>query len=437
VLDIELIRNRTEFVRAQLALRGAGDEALIDKILQADAQRRTLLTEVESLKSQRNRVSKEIGALMGQKKLAEAEEKKTETRDLGDRIAALDQGVKQADAERDRLMLQVPNLPQASVPTGRTAADNPEVRVHGAKPEFAFKPKSHVELCESLQLVDFARAAKLSGSGFLLYTHWGARLERALISFLLDMHIAENGYTEVSPPLMVGEQCLVGVGQFPKFKDQYYGVAEGDDAKNLGKLYLIPTAETPVANIHREEILPERRLPIRYCAYTPCFRGEAGAAGVGTRGMIRVHQFDKVELIQIVKPESGDEALEGMVGHAEKVLQRLGLHYRILLLCTGDMGFGSTKTYDLEVWAPGQGSYLEVSSCSNCGDFQSRRMNLRYKTAAGENQFPHILNGSGTALARLFVALIETHQQADGSVTIPAALQPYLKTDRITAADLG
>jgi seryl-tRNA synthetase len=236
---------------------------------------------------------------------------------------------------------------------------------------------------------------------------------------------------------MVGEQCLVGVGQFPKFKDQYYGVAEGDDAKNLGKLYLIPTAETPVANIHREEILPERRLPIRYCAYTPCFRGEAGAAGVGTRGMIRVHQFDKVELIQIVKPESGDEALEGMVGHAEKVLQRLGLHYRILLLCTGDMGFGSTKTYDLEVWAPGQGSYLEVSSCSNCGDFQSRRMNLRYKTAAGENQFPHILNGSGTALARLFVALIETHQQADGSVTIPAALQPYLKTDRITAADLG
>ncbi len=437
MLDIELIRNRTEFVRAQLALRGAGDEALIDKILQADAQRRTLLTEVESLKSQRNRVSKEIGALMGQKKLAEAEAKKTETRDLGDRIAALDQGVKQADAERDRLMLQVPNLPQASVPTGRTAADNPEVRVHGAKPEFAFKPKSHVELCESLQLVDFARAAKLSGSGFLLYTHWGARLERALISFLLDMHIAENGYTEVSPPLMVGEQCLVGVGQFPKFKDQYYGVAEGDDAKNLGKLYLIPTAETPVANIHREEILPERRLPIRYCAYTPCFRGEAGAAGVGTRGMIRVHQFDKVELIQIVKPESGDEALEGMVGHAEKVLQRLGLHYRILLLCTGDMGFGSTKTYDLEVWAPGQGSYLEVSSCSNCGDFQSRRMNLRYKTAAGENQFPHILNGSGTALARLFVALIETHQQADGSVTIPAALQPYLKTDRITAADLG
>jgi seryl-tRNA synthetase len=232
---------------------------------------------------------------------------------------------------------------------------------------------------------------------------------------------------------MVGEQCLVGVGQFPKFKDQYYGVAEGDDAKNLGKLYLIPTAETPVANIHREEILAEKQLPIKYCAYTPCFRGEAGAAGVGTRGMIRVHQFDKVELIKIVKPENGYDELEKMVLNAEKVLQLLGLHYRVIMLCTGDMGFGSAKTYDIEVWAPGQGSYLEVSSCSNCEDFQSRRMNMRFKTEAGENKFPHILNGSGTALARLFVALIETHQQADGSVLIPAPLQPYLKTDRISA----
>ena len=281
--------------------------------------------------------------------------------------------------------------------------------------------------------MDFARAAKLSGSGFLLYTNWGAKLERALIQFLLDLHTTQHNYTEVSPPHMVGEHCLVGVGQFPKFKDQYYGVAEGDDAKNLGKLYLIPTAETPVANIHREEILPEKQLPVYYCAYTPCFRGEAGAAGVGTRGMIRVHQFDKVELIKLVKPENGYDELEKMVGNAEKVLQLLGLHYRVILLCTGDMGFGSAKTYDIEVWAPGQGSYLEVSSCSNCEDFQSRRMNLRYKTEAGDNKFPHILNGSGTALARLFVALIETHQQPDGSVKIPEALQPYLKTDRITA----
>ncbi len=434
MLDIKLIREKTDFVRARLALRGAGDEKLIEQILAADEQRRTILTEVESLKSQRNRVSKEIGALMGQKKLPEAEAKKIETRDLGDKIAELDKLVNKADAERDALMLRLPNLPNESVPPGKTAEDNPEVRVHGTKPEFTFKAKSHVELCESLKLVDFARAAKLSGSGFLLYTNWGARLERALISFLLDLHITEHGYTEVSPPLMVGEQCLVGVGQFPKFKDQYYGVAEGDDAKNLGKLYLIPTAETPVANIHREEILADKQLPIRYCAYTPCFRGEAGAAGVGTRGMIRVHQFDKVELIKIVKPENGYDELEKMVLNAEKVLQLLGLHYRVIMLCTGDMGFGSAKTYDLEVWAPGQGSYLEVSSCSNCEDFQSRRMNLRFKTETGENKFPHILNGSGTALARLFVALIETHQQADGSVNIPAPLQPYMKADKITAS---
>jgi seryl-tRNA synthetase len=223
------------------------------------------------------------------------------------------------------------------------------------------------------------------------------------------------------------------VGQFPKFVDQYYGVQEGLDSRTLGKLYLIPTAETPVANIHREELLPESRLPLHYCAYTPCFRGEAGAAGVGTRGMIRVHQFDKVELIKIVKPEQGYQEQEKMLAHAERVLQMLGLHYRVVLLCTGDMGFASAKTYDIEVWAPGQGAYLEVSSVSNCEDFQARRMNLRYKTESGENRFPHLLNGSGVALARLYVALLETFQQADGSVTVPVSLQPYFKADRITA----
>ena len=429
MLDIKLIREKTDFVRARLATRGAGEEELLAGILSADDLRRKVLAEVETLKASRNRVSKEIGALMGQKKLAEAEAKKAETKDLGDKITALDGQAKEAEAKRDELMLRLPNLPHESVVLGKSSADNPIVRVHGEKATYPFKPKSHVELCESLKLVDFARAAKLSGSGFLLYTNWGARLERALIQFLLDLHVTEHGYTEVSPPLMVGEHCLVGVGQFPKFKDQYYGVAEGDDAQQLGKLYLIPTAETPVANIHREEILPEKQLPIRYCAYTPCFRGEAGAAGVGTRGMIRVHQFDKVELIKIVKPEEGYAEHEKMVTDAEKVLQLLGLHYHVLQLCTGDMGFGSAKTYDLEVWAPGQGSYLEVSSVSNCEDFQSRRMELRYKTETGENKFPHILNGSGVALARLFVALIETHQQADGSVKIPAPLQPYLKTD--------
>ena len=294
-------------------------------------------------------------------------------------------------------------------------------------------PKSHTEICERLHLIDFARGAKLSGSGFLLYTNWGAKLERALISMLLDLHTTEHGYTEVSPPYVVSRDCMTGVGQFPKFEDQAYAVREGNDDSTLGKLYLLPTAEAPVANIHREEILAEKQLPIRYVAYSPCFRAEAGAAGLGTRGMIRVHQFDKVELIKIVKPEDGYDELEKMVANAEKVLQLLGLHYRVINLCTGDMGFASAKTYDIEVWAPGQGTYLEVSSCSNCEDFQARRMNLRFKTEAGENKLPHILNGSGTALARLFVALIETHQQADGSVAIPAALQPYLKVEKISA----
>ena len=433
MLDIKVIRERPDFVRERLALRGAGDENHIDALLKFDEARREALAQVEALKATRNRVSKEIGALMGQKKTVEAEAKKKETRDLGDQITALDKQAADAEAGLREVMLRLPNLPHESVVPGKSAEDNPVIRMHGARPVFDFKPKGHVELCESLKLVDFARAAKLSGSGFLLYTHWGARLERALIQFLLDLHITEHAYTEVSPPFMVGPHCLEGVGQFPKFKDQYYGVAEGDVISKLGKLYLVPTAETPVANIHREELLKESDLPVRYCAYTPCFRGEAGAAGVGTRGMIRVHQFDKVELIKIVKPEQGYAELESMVGNAEKVLQLLGLHYRVILLCTGDMGFGSAKTYDIEVWAPGQGGYLEVSSCSNCEDFQARRMNLRFKTETGENKFPHILNGSGTALARLFVALVETHQQADGSIQIPAPLQPYLKTDRITA----
>jgi len=426
-----LIREKADFVRQRLAARGAGDEKHVDELLQLDEQRRKALAEVETLKAQRNKVSKEIGALMGQKKTAEAEAKKSETRDLGDKIAALDKQATEAESARNDLMLRLPNLPHESVPVGKSAEDNPVIRTHGEKPNFSFQPKSHVDLCEKLKLVDFERATKITGSGFVLYTNWGAKLERALVQYMLDLHTSQHGYVEVSPPFMVGPQCLEGVGQFPKFKDQYYGVAEGDKADELGHLYLIPTAETPVANIHREEILKESALPVYYCAYTPCFRGEAGAAGVGTRGMIRVHQFDKVELIKIVKPEAGYDEHEKMVQNAERILQSLGLHYRVVLLCTGDMGFASAKTYDIEVWAPGQGSYLEVSSVSNCEDFQARRMNLRFKTETGENKFPHVLNGSGTALARLFVALIETHQQADGSVVIPAALQPYLKTERI------
>jgi seryl-tRNA synthetase len=431
MLDIKLIRERPDFVRERLALRGAGDEARVDEVLTLDERRRKHLNEVEVLKAQRNKASKEIGALMAQKKVGDAEAKKKETRELGDKIAELDKQAADVEMARHNVMLRLPNLPHESVPPGKTSEDNPVVRTHGEKPVFDFQPKSHVEICDKLKLVDFGRATKLSGSGFLLYTNWGARLERALIQFLLDLHVGEHGYTEVSPPFMVGPHCLEGVGQFPKFVDQYYGVQEGLDASSLGKLYLIPTAETPVANIHREEILPEAQLPINYCAYTPCFRGEAGAAGVGTRGMIRVHQFDKVELIKIVKPEAGYAEHEKMLANAERVLQLLGLHYRVVLLCTGDMGFPSAKTYDIEVWAPGQGSYLEVSSVSNCEDFQARRMNLRFKSESGENKFPHILNGSGTALARLFVALVETCQQTNGSLVVPAALRGYLKAERI------
>jgi seryl-tRNA synthetase len=433
VLDIKLIREKADFVRQRLATRHGGDEKRIDQVLALDERRRKALAEVEQLKAARNRVSKEIGAMMARKETAAAEAKKTETRAAGERIAELDKEKALAEAERDTMMLQLPNLPNEKVKIGSSAADNAEVRVWGGKPDFAFQPKTHVELCESLGLVDFARGAKLAGSGFLLYTGWGARLERALIGLLLDLHTQEHGYVEVSPPLMVNRDCMVGSGQFPKLADQAYAIQEGLDATSLGRHFLVPTAEVPVANIHRGEILAEKQLPIRYCAYTPCFRGEAGAAGVGTRGMIRVHQFDKVELIKITRPEEGYEELEKLVADAERVLQLLGLHYRVVQLCTGDLGFASAMTYDIEVWAPGQGQYLEVSSCSNCEDFQARRMNLRFKTAGGENKFPHIINGSGTALARLFVALVETCQQADGSLAVPEALRPRLKTDRIAA----
>jgi seryl-tRNA synthetase len=434
MLDIKLLRERPDFVRERLAIRHGGDDAKVDEVLSHDEKRRAALAEAEQLKARRNSASKEIGALMGQKKFEEAEARKAEVRAMGDRTAELDRIATEAEAARDALLLMIPNLPHASVALGRDAADNPEIRVHGEKPQFGFQPLNHIELCERLRLVDFARGAKLSGSGFLLYTGWGARLERALIQFLLDLHTQEHGYTEVAPPYIIGEHCMVGVGQFPKFRDQAYAVQEGLDGSTMGKLYLLPTAEAPVANIHREEILPEKQMPVRYVAYSPCFRAEAGAAGLGTRGMIRVHQFDKVELIKIVHPDEGYAELEAMVGNAETVLKRLGLHYRVINLCTGDMGFASAKTYDIEVWAPGQGSYLEVSSCSSCEDYQSRRMNLRFKRESdGHNLLPHLLNGSGTALARLFVALVETHQQADGSIRIPEPLQPYLRADRITA----
>ncbi len=432
VLDVKLIRDRANYVRARLATRGAGDETKVDEILQLDEQWRRLIAEIDALRSKRNQVSKQIGILLGQNKTAEAEARKTEARQIGDQIAALEKQVAEIESARRQVMLRLPNLPHESVKTGKSAEDNIIVREYGKKPHFDFRPWTHLELCESLGLVDFARGVKLSGSGFVLFTDMGARLERSLIQFMLELHTRQHGYIEIWPPLLVGSHCLEGVGQFPKFEDQYYAVREGTDNSTLGKLYLIPTAETPLANIHRDEILAEGQLPICYCAYTPCFRSEAGAAGVSTRGMIRVHQFDKVELVKIVKPEHGYDELEKMVNDAERVLQLLGLHYRVVELCTGDLGFASAKTYDIEVWAAGQGSYLEVSSVSNCEDFQARRMNLRYKSATGENRFPHILNGSGTALARLFVALIEQYQQADGTVVIPEPLRQYMGVDRLT-----
>ncbi|MDG1833496.1 MAG: serine--tRNA ligase [Verrucomicrobiota bacterium] len=429
MLDIKYIRQEPDAAKERLIARGE-DASRIDELLALDEQRRGLVTEVETLQAARNVVSKEIGALMGQGKKEEAEAKKTETRELGSKVDSLNAQRTEVDGTFNNLILTLPNLAHESVPIGDESA-NAVVKVKGEKPAFDFDPKGHLDLCDSLKLIDFERGAKLAGSGFLLYTGWGARLERAMIQLLLDLHIHEHGYTEVSPPFMVQAECMEGVGQFPKFLDQAYAVQEGLDGETLGKRYLIPTAEAPVANLHRGEILSEEELPIKYCAYSPCFRAEAGAAGVATRGMIRVHQFDKVELIKVVKPETGYDELEAMLANAEKVLQLLGLHYRVLLLSSGDMGFAAAKTYDIEVWAPGQGSYLEVSSVSNTEDFQARRMKTRFKAEQGANQLPHILNGSGVALARLFVALIETYQQADGSISIPEPLQSYLRADRI------
>ena len=432
MLDIKFIRQKPELSGKKLQERGESPK-LIDELLGLDENRRTIVTELEQLQAELNASSKEIGMLMGKGEKGKADEKKSEMRDLGHKIDQLNHRKSNSEEAFNALMLTLPNFAHESVPVGPDESSNKEVKINGRKPDFDFEPKGHIDICERLELIDFERGAKLAGSGFLLYIGWGARLERALIQFLLDLHVQKHGYTEVSPPFMVKYECMEGVGQFPKFLDQAYAIQEGLDNNTLGKSYLIPTAEAPVANIHRGEILYESDLPKRYCAYSPCFRAEAGAAGVATRGMIRVHQFDKVELIKVVKPENGYEELEEMLQNAEKVLQLLGLHYRVITLSSGDMGFAAAKTYDIEVWAPGQDDYLEISSVSNTQDFQSRRMKLRYKSDEGGPKFPHILNGSGVALARLFVAFIETYQQEDGSVKIPKLLQPYLHTDVIPA----
>jgi seryl-tRNA synthetase len=417
MLDIKLIREKPDFVRQRLASRGRGDEARIAEIAALDEQRRKLIGEGDNLKAERNTVSKEIGALKSKGQDASAQ--MAAMKQVGERIASLDAEVAALDSKLQDILLMIPNLPHESVAVGKEAADSPEVKRWGEAPTFAFQVKPHWDIGEKLGILDFARAAKISGSGFILYKGAGARLERALINFLLDLHTSEHGYTEVFPPFLINRNAMIGTGQLPKFEEDMYRLRDEE-------MYLAPTAEVPVANIHRDEILREEQLPIYYCAYTPCFRREAGAAGKQTRGMIRVHQFDKVEMIKFVKPENSYEELEKMLANAERVLQLLGLHYRVVLLCTGDIGFASAKTYDIEVWAPGQNAYLEVSSCSNCEDFQARRANIRFRGSDGKNRFVHILNGSGTALARLYVALLETYQQADGGVKIPELLVPYM-----------
>ncbi|MBI2441378.1 MAG: serine--tRNA ligase [Lentisphaerae bacterium] len=414
MLDLKLIRDAEAEVRAALARRGV--PADLDAVLGTDQRRRRLVTEVETLKRQRNAASEEIGKL--KKSGEDTAAKQAAVKALGGQIAALDEELQRADQELQALLLTIPNLPHKSVSDGKGAKDNLIVRSYGQTRRFGFKPKTHLELVERLGILDFERAARLAGAGFPLFVGLGAALERALIQFMLDLHVKQHGYTEVSPPFVVNSAAMTGTGQLPKMAADMYYLA-GDD------LYLIPTAEVPVTNIYREEII-QRPLPIYLTAYSPCFRREAGAAGRETRGLIRVHQFDKVELVKFVEPETSYAELESLVANAEDVLQRLGLTYRVLALCAADLSFAAAKCYDIELWAPGQEAWLEVSSCSNFESFQARRAGIRYRTKAGKVDYVHTLNGSGVALARLMVAILENGQTADGAVELPEALAPYL-----------
>jgi seryl-tRNA synthetase len=415
MLDIRLIREKADFVRERLATRGSGDESKIDEVLRVDAERRKLETALQQLNADRKRLSKEIG---GKKSRGETtDEVEQHVRQIGEQIAELNARATAAEDEQKNLVLQIANLPHESVPNGKDPGANRVVRSWGEKPRLT-KPVDHVALGTRLNLFNPEWATKLSGSGFICFTGAGAKLERALINFMIDLHTREHGYVEISPPFLVRRDCMIGTSQLPKFEADMYGLEEN-------QLFLAPTAEVQLTNLHREEILGSADLPKKFVAHTPCFRREAGAAGRETRGIIRVHQFDKVELVKIATPERSYEELESLTANAERVLQLLGLHYRVLELCTGDLGFASAKSYDIEVWSPGQDSYLEVSSCSNCEDFQARRMQLRFKDRDGKNRFCHTLNGSGVALPRLFAALIENYQQSDGSVRIPEKLQAY------------
>jgi len=414
MLDIKLIRENPELVRQSLEKRG--DSFALDSILEIEGRYRNLLRQTEGLRAKHNETSKQLGQSKERPPQLIAQ-----MRQLGDQISSLQQQTKEAKAELDSLLLELPNMPHPSVPLGTGAADNVVVRTCGKPRELSFEPLPHWELGEKLDIIDFQRGVKLAGTRFYVLKGLGAHLQRALISFMLDVHVRENGYKEIYLPSMVRRECMVGSGNLPKFGDNLYHDDEDD-------FWFIPTAEVPLTNLHRDEILSADRLPVRYVAHTPCFRREKLAAGTDTRGIKRGHQFDKVELYKLTDPDSSDEELEKLVADAEDICRRLDIAHRVVRLCTGDLGFAACKTYDIEMWAPGCAEWLEVSSCSNCGDFQARRSNIRYRPEPGAKpQIVHTLNGSGLALPRVLIAVLENYQQADGTVLIPEALEPYMK----------
>ena len=419
MLDPAYVRDHLENVRAGLRNRGIDVDKPLEDVATFETARRRLIPEIEGLKRQQNASGDEIARARRQGKdatgLQEAgKQRAAQIKQLGFQLDSVEH-------QREAALMNLPNLPHASVPVGKSAADNVEVRRHGAPREFDFLPQPHYELGPALGIIDFERATRIAGARFSVLMGAGARLERALINFMLDLHTREHGYREVEPPFLVNAATLVGTGQLPKFEQDLFKIAGNWD------LYLVPTAEVPLTNLHRGEILDRRELPIKYTAYTPCFRSEAGSYGQDVRGLIRQHQFDKVELVMLTAPESSYEALENLTGHAEEVLKRLELPYRTMLLCTGDMGFSSAKTYDIEVWLPSQKAYREISSCSNCEAFQARRASLKFRPGSGSKaEFVHTLNGSGLAIGRTLVAIVENYQQRDGSITIPPALVPYM-----------
>jgi seryl-tRNA synthetase len=427
MLDLRLIRERPEHVKERLARRGKPELAeAVDRLLALDEERRALIVQVDGLRARRNAGSPEVGKLKQAGRHAEAEPLMRELRELGERMGALEAERSAVEAAVDAALLEIPNLPEDVVPAGGEA-NNREVRACGETPSFGFEARPHWELGEALGILDLARGAKVAGSGFPVLVGLGAGLERALIGMMLDLHTREHGYTEVAPPLLINADAARGTGHLPKFGEDMYHV-------ELDDLYLVPTAEVPLTNLHAGELLDADALPRRYTSYTPCFRREAGSHGKDTRGLLRLHQFDKVELMRFERPEDSLAALEEMTSHAEAVLRRLGLRYRVLLLAGGDLGFANAQTYDLEVWAPGVGRWLEVSSCSVYNDYQARRANIRFRPAPNAKpEFVHTLNGSAMGMARTLAAVLETYQQADGSVVVPEVLRPYLGTDRIAA----